>query len=78
MTDDTVDFQSSRQRPVGEARWPMALGVLVAGALRTTLPNSLRLHDASWLLGVFLVVMLIVLMIGDPGRIDRQATWLRV
>ena len=56
----------------------MALAVLVAGALRTTLPDSLRVHDAKWLLGVFLVVVLVVLMIGDPGRIDRQATWLRV
>jgi hypothetical protein len=78
MTDDAAESRSSRQRPIGEARWPMALAVLVAGALRTTLPHSLRVHDASWLLGVFLVVMLIVLMIGDPGRIDRQATWLRV
>jgi hypothetical protein len=55
----------------------MVVAVLVAGALRTTLPDSLRLHDASWLLGVFLVVV-IVLIVGDPGRIDRQATWLRV
>ena len=78
MTDDAAGSRSSRPRPVGEARWPMALAVLVAGALRTTLPDSLRLRDASWLLGVFLVVILIVLMIGDPGRIDRQATWLRV
>src|SRR5262249_16394518 len=64
-------------RRVGEARWPMAFAVLVAGALRTTLPDSLRLRDVSWLLGVFLVVMLAVLIIGDPGRVDRQATWLR-
>ena len=56
----------------------MALAVLAAGALRTTLPDSLRLHDASWALAVFLVVILIVLMIGDPGRIDREASWLRV
>jgi uncharacterized membrane protein len=56
----------------------MALAVLAAGALRTTLPDSLRVHDVKWLLAVFLVVVLIVLMIGDPGRIDRQATWLRV
>ena len=63
---------------VGEARWPMALAVLTAGALRMTLPASLRLRDISWLLAVFVVAMLAVLMIGDPGRIDRQATWLRV
>ena len=78
MADDAADFRSPRHRRVGEARWPMALAVLVAGVLRTTLPDSLRLRDASWLLGAFLVVILIVLIIGDPGRIDRQATWLRV
>jgi uncharacterized membrane protein len=63
---------------MGESRWPMVIAVLIAGALRTTLPDSLRADDASWLLGGFLVVALILLIIGDPGRIDRQATWLRV
>ena len=56
----------------------MAFAVLVAGALRTTLPDSLRLHDASWLLSAFVILTLIVLIVGDPGRIDREATWLRV
>ena len=56
----------------------MALAVLTAAALRLTLPTALRFHDVSWLLGVFVVGILAVLMIGDPGRIDRQATWLRV
>jgi len=78
LSDGAANSRSSRRPPVGEARWPMATAVVVAGALRTTLPSSLRLHDVSWLLPVFLVVILIVLMIGDPGRIDRQATWLRV
>jgi len=56
----------------------MAFAALVAAALRTTLPDSLRLHDASWLLSAFVILTLIVLIVGDPGRIDRQATWLRV
>ena len=56
----------------------MALAVLAAAALRLTLPAALRFQDSSWLLGVFVVGMLAALMIGDPGRIDRQATWLRV
>jgi uncharacterized membrane protein len=78
MTRGAADSRAARRQPVGEPRWPMVIAVLVAGALRTTLPESLRLHDASWLLGLFLVVMLIVLIAGDPGRIDRQAPWLRV
>ena len=64
--------------PRGEARWPMALAILAAGALRYTLPDSLRVNDAPWLLGFLVVVMLAALIIGDPGAIDRQSTWLRV
>jgi hypothetical protein len=56
----------------------MAAAILVAGILRSTLPGSLRIDDAPWLLGSLIVVMLGTLIIGDPGRIDRQATWLRV
>lgn len=56
----------------------MAAAVLATAVLRDRLPADLRLHDASWLLGVLVAAMLVALMIGDPGRIDRQATWLRV
>jgi len=56
----------------------MAAAILAAGVLRYTLPVSLRVHDASWLLAFLIVVMLAVLIIGDPGAIDRQSTWLRV
>ena len=56
----------------------MAAAILVAGLLRATLPGSLRLDDAPWLLGFVMIVMLGALIIGDPGSIDRQSTWLRV
>jgi uncharacterized membrane protein len=75
VTDRANDSRPSR---VGEARWPMSLAVLAAGVLRATLPADLRAKDMSWLLALFVVGVLAVLMIGDPGRIDRQATWLRV
>jgi len=52
--------------------------VLAAGGLRAALPNQLRDHDARWALIVVLVTLLAVLVIGDPGRIDRDSTWLRV
>jgi hypothetical protein len=55
----------------------MATAVLVAAVLRDTLPGDLRINDAQWLLGVFCIVMLGALIVGDPGRIDRQKTWLR-
>jgi len=56
----------------------MALAVLAAGSLRAVLPTQLRSGDARWALILILVVLLAVLVIGDPGRIDRDSTWLRV
>jgi hypothetical protein len=61
----------------GESRWPMAAAVLAAGALRAVLPAQLRTGDARWLFVVVVLVLLAVLVIGDPGRIDRDSTWLR-
>jgi hypothetical protein len=51
--------------------------VLVTGVLRTFLPPELRVNDARGLFLVLLVVLIVVLVIGDPGKIDRQARWLR-
>ena len=56
----------------------MALAVLAAGALRAILPAQLRAGDARWVLSLVLVVLLATLIVGDPGRIDRDSTWLRV
>ena len=56
----------------------MALAVLATGGLRAVLPAQLRAGDARWAFGVLLVVLLAIIIIGDPGRIDRDSTWLRV
>lgn len=56
----------------------MALAVLAAGGLRAVLPASLRNGDARWAYIVVIGVLLGILIIGDPGRIDRDKTWLRV
>ena len=56
----------------------MAVAVLAAGGLRAALPSQLRNGDARWVFIVILVALLTVLVIGDPGRIDRDSTWLRV
>ena len=56
----------------------MALAVLAAAGLRAALPPELRNGDARWAFAAVVVVLLAVLIIGDPGRIDRDSTWLRV
>ena len=64
-------------RRVGESRWPMALAVLAAGGLRAVLPPELRNGDARWAFVLVVFALLAILVIGDPGRIDRDSTWLR-
>ena len=56
----------------------MAAAIVTAGLLRWTLPSELRVSDAPWLLGTLIVITLAVLIVGDPGSIDRQSTWLRI
>ena len=55
----------------------MALAVLATGGLRAILPPQLRAGDARWAFAVLLVVLLAIIIIGDPGRIDRDSAWLR-
>ena len=61
----------------GEHWWPVALAVVVTVALHVALPAKYRINPA-WVLPVVLLGLLAALIIGDPGRIDRQKTWLRV
>ena len=56
----------------------MVAAVLAAGLLRLFLPTELRLHDARPLFIILLAVLIVTLIVGDPGRIDRDKTWLRV
>ena len=55
----------------------MGAAVLATGGLRAVLPAELRAGDARWVFAGMLVLLLAVIIIGDPGRIDRDSTWLR-
>src|SRR6202034_957567 len=68
--------QKERAVGTGEPRWPMAIAVITTGLLRAALPHELRNGDAAWLFLVLVVGLLAVLIIGDPGRIDRDRPWL--
>lgn len=61
----------------GERRWPMATAVLSVALLQELIPEDFRIMPRfvyPTVLGCFLAV----LVIGDPGRIDRERRWLRV
>lgn len=63
----------------GERRLPMALAVLAVAGVYLFIPDDFRL--APWTrvgFPVLLAVLLLVLVVGDPGRIDREVRWLRI
>jgi hypothetical protein len=61
----------------GEHWWPVATAIIVVAGLHVALPAQYRVQPA-WVVPVVLVVLLAVLIVGDPGRIDRQKAWLRI
>jgi len=54
----------------------MALAVLVAAAMQFALPDR-HVLKPTFLFPTIEVLLLVVLMIGDPGRIDRRSPLLR-
>ena len=88
MTESSAGARSSGHRidagDIGEPRWPMAVAVLATGGLHAVLAPALRslppelLGESRWAYLVVVAVLLGILIVGDPGRIDREAKWLRV
>ena len=54
----------------------MALAILAVVGMHVALPAKYRINP-PWVLPAVLLVLLAILIIGDPGRIDRQKPWLR-
>ena len=73
---DAEPKEAHERGVVGEARWPMAVAVLAVIVMTVLLPNSL-ITRPRW--GVPLVegLLLIAVMIGDPGKIDRRSKTVR-
>jgi len=61
----------------GEHWWPVATAIIVVAGLHLALPAQYR-ERPRWVLPAVMLALLIVLIVGDPGRIDRQRTWLRI
>src|ERR1700760_3675234 len=61
----------------GEHWWAVATAIIVAAGLHVALPARYRVQPA-WVVPAVLLALVAVLIIGDPGRIDRQKAWLRI
>ena len=61
----------------GEHWWAVATAILVVIGLHVALPARYRVQPA-WVVPVVLLTLLAAMIAGDPGRIDRQRTWLRI
>ena len=61
----------------GEHWWPVATAIVIAACLHVALPSRYRVQPA-WVVPAVLFALLIVLIAGDPGRIDKQKPWLRI
>ena len=63
-------------RIVGESRWPMAAAVVALIVLTILVPREQRVLPA-WVLPVVEGILLLALIVGDPGAIDRRSKVLR-
>jgi len=66
------------KRPTnGEARWQVALCTAAAIALQIAVPNRLMLLRPTWILIAVQGVLLVVLVVANPHRINRESRVLR-
>ena len=73
---EPVDTSIVREgRP--EKRWPMASAVVVSIVMQLALPDR-HVLSPSFLFPLVEAVLLVVLLVGDPGRIDRTSRAMRV
>jgi hypothetical protein len=61
---------------IGESRWPMAGAVLAVMIFTILLPGSVQ-PGPPWLLPSVEGLLLVVLVVADPGKIDRRSRELR-
>jgi uncharacterized membrane protein len=73
--DDTQAAQADFDA-VGESRWPMVIAVFAVMALTFVPPARFTVGPIP-VFPLLVSVLLAVLVLGDPGRIDRRSRWLR-
>jgi len=62
---------------VGEARWPMAAAVVATIVFTMLIPSDIRLFP-FWLVPSVEALLLVALIAGDPGTINKRSKQLRV
>ena len=65
-------MEAREQTVVGETRWPMAGAVIAVIILTLLLPRTLIVHP-RWGVPIVEGILLIAVIIGDPGKIDRRS-----
>ena len=68
---------ASEHPVVGEPRWPMAVAVFAIIVLTLLLPHSLIVRP-RWGVPIAEGLLLIAVIIGDPGKIDRTSRPVRI
>jgi hypothetical protein len=76
VNDDIDSVPAWARRSAGESRVAATIAVLVVIGLQFWLPDRLTVRPAAVVPGVALV-LLVVLIVANPVRIDREAQWLR-
>ena len=66
-----------RRRTEGELRWPVTITTALAIGLQVAVPDKLVLVRPSWILPVVQGALLVILIMANPHRIDRQSTTMR-
>jgi uncharacterized membrane protein len=73
---NSPDDGTSRDEPLGERRWPAALTTALVIVIPFLLPRHV-FPVIVWIGAPIELALLVALLIGDPGRVDRRSEMLR-
>jgi hypothetical protein len=76
-SDGSTGARVSQEEVVGESRWPMAGAVVASMVLTVLLPDGVR-AGPNWALPLIEALLLLAVIAGDPGKIDRRSSTLRM
>jgi hypothetical protein len=77
MSDMAASSELHGAEAAVEHRWPMAAAVVVGVILTASFPDRWS-FGPIWLIPACECVLLVALVIGDPGRIDRRSNAMRI